>query len=203
MKRVLFVTTMLLALGAPPGRADVVRTADQTARDAAQPLDISWVSHGHTADGRLKHTIATRGTWPDRRLQCPAKVGKCRGIFDLFFSNDRDRDFERRMSIYFNEGRFHAQMSKYWYGDGDTCISCGGSKIIGDGKVRRSNRRSISVVFPRGWIRHRDLRGYDWWASVYFQRRNEGKACTYNAAWDRYRCHDSIPGGSSVISHEL
>jgi len=174
------VLMVSVGLASTAGANDVTR---KDANDTRGRLDVSRVRHVQVTDsGKVSflHTIRTFQPWKTRLLERDATE------IDLWFSTDEDDDPERVVYIKSKNGHVRAEMNTY------NSYSHGASVgFMGTIRARRPDERSVQVFVPKRWIKRRGLRGYDWWLSTNFYRK-EGSVCT---EW--YRCTDSVPDKGS------
>ena len=172
--------TMCLA-AFPPAAADRRGAADP--RDTDGPLDMVRIrqSHGRVARGgkpRLRFTIRTEGTWRNRRLKC-GQSSKCRSLFDIYVTTDRDEDYERQIQVYKRGGRVRVGVTRYTQecvAPGTLCNETSGR--VGWGRYWRRDRRGFIASIPVRYL-GRDVKRYGWRVRVTFFR---DEACEENSA---------------------
>jgi hypothetical protein len=192
------MSMVLLVVAVWPAMASTGRRRD--ARDNGRGHDIKVIRHGHGAH-RLRHTIETYKPWSTRAVRC--KPNPCRAIIDVYFTTDseRDDDYERVVQIYKHEGELRASIHKYWYDDEDcvhdpAALLCdSGSKYIGDARVWRSNRSSVTFSLPRKKLRRRgNLKIYGWRATLFDRRKKPCRGSDNSSVFGSdYMCVDYAP----------
>ena len=198
MKRsaVVLLSIALLVLAVWPVSASTGRRRD--ARDNGRGLDVKTIRHGH-GGSRLRHTIETYKPWRTRAVRC----NPCRAMFNVYFNTDseHDEDYERIVQIYKHEGKLRASIHKYWYNDEDcvydrAALLCNqGSKHIGEARVWRSNRSSVTFSLPRTKLRRRgNLKIYGWRVALFDRRQTPCRGSdNSNLLGSHYMCVDYAP----------
>jgi hypothetical protein len=190
------MSILLLILAVWPAVASTGRHRD--ARDNGRGHDLKVIRHGH-GGARLRHTIVTFKPWRTRALRC----NPCRAMLNVYFNTDaeRDEDYERVVQIYKHEGKLRAPVYKYWYDDEDcvhdpAALLCDeGSKYIGDARVWRSNRFSVTFSLPRRKLRRRgNFKTYGWRAALFDRRERPCRGSdNSDVLGSDYYCVDYAP----------
>jgi hypothetical protein len=180
-------------VSAPSAIADTDRAGDPD--DIKGKLDIAAIHHGHGADvDTLTHRVTTHEGWKSRILG-PGGKGELR----LIFSTRKNACAEQAISIVRRKGRLIARIAFYDpLGCGPYDDSGGGSPYEKmNARVRRTDDRSVRLVFDRSELLPRWDDDYRWSAETRWQ----SERCSHRV------CYDSGPdeagGDRGILRHEL
>jgi hypothetical protein len=167
----LALSLLVLVGGLNPAAAGYRRVQDPD--DLEARVDVKWASHGHVKGGEaLRHALGTYGRWRGRALR------SYRARID--FNLDKDGAAERQLRVRYRDGRLRAKMYR-----GELF----GVEVPGRVKVRRANRRSMSVTFAPGMLRE-NLARYRWSLLVYLDATCPGSCpsdSAPNRGWVKHR----------------
>jgi hypothetical protein len=153
----------LLFILVPVGaQADQVRHRDP--RDTRGRLDIRRIAHGHEGGHAVTHSISMYRAFSSRLLQRPSNR------LVLWLWESEDDDWVRVIIVRWRDGRLRAPI---WGDDGR----------VGNARVTRPNRRTVSVAVNLRHLGEGEQTGYYWGVESFFANRN---AC-------RHGCVDRAP----------
>ncbi|MDQ3952929.1 MAG: hypothetical protein M3279_08220 [Actinomycetota bacterium] len=142
---------LLTALAPPAAWSDGGSARDRN--DARGPLDIARVSHAHrgsAGSATLVHTMRLRSAWPVKKLR-----GNAFALFYFDLRGRRGAGAERTVQVQYENGRLVAHMFDQ--------VNSG--QHVGAVTLRRPDRRTIRVSFPKSMLR-KGLRSYKWNAAT-------------------------------------